>query len=119
MRFAVAVLMFCAATNAWPDDKDGLSVVLGNMSCGQYVKSRTESQGGIYAKGWIAGYLAGYNTSEPNTFNILGSTDFDSALLWVDGWCKANPLGQLGEAIWKLTKELYPKRHRTKREAGL
>jgi hypothetical protein len=64
------------------------------------------------------GYFTAFNRLSASTVNILGNSDLKSAMLWMDNWCKANPLKRIAQGMELLTEELYPNRHKTMKEAG-
>jgi hypothetical protein len=57
--------------------------------------------------------LTAYNRLNPNSFNIEGNSDRDSLLLWLENYCKKNPLEAFPVAVANLTDTLYEKRTRT------
>jgi len=86
----------------------------GEESCGQWVNFRNEGGWELaYSFGWIAGYISAYNRQTPGVYNILGSTDIDSVILWMDKYCQENPLSNLTTGMDVLTDELWPNRKRT------
>jgi len=82
-----------------------------DKSCGQWVNFRNEG-GWEHAAviGWIAGYISAYNKQTPGVYNILGSTGIDSVILWMDKYCRENPLSNLTTGMDVLTNELWPNR---------
>ena len=86
---------------------------------GKYIQEKQEkSVSDIVTQSWVAGYVSGYNSWVPDTYDILGNSDIESAMLWLENYCKANPLKNLGDGMVMLIKELRPKRHRTSKESG-
>ncbi len=79
-----------------------------------------KTKGGSYitTMGWVAGFLTAYNRQTPGTYDILGNADLASAMLWLENYCKAHPLSDLAGGMNVLTDEFYPRRHKTKEEAG-
>lgn len=106
----------------------GVSAVdaMGNYSsvdatgCDDYISARRNTSGVFYAQisFWVSGYLTAYNTLASDTYDILGSTDHKGAMLWLENYCKENPLKNLGLGMTAFEVELFPKRHRTAKEAG-
>ena len=91
-------------------------------SCGQIVGAHDKQleNPGLYTayKYWLEGYVTATNYNLPDTVNILGNSDIISAMLWIVNHCKQNPLSQVNQAAEHLVRELYPKRHRTAKDAG-
>lgn len=117
MRNAIYVMTIAAvmsvATPSWATDKDGATYVQGPTSCGKYVADRKAGRSdSVVLSGWVAGFLTAYNWTTPDTYSILGNSDLNSALLWLDNHCMANPLSTLVDGMTILVNELYPKRHR-------
>ena len=69
-------------------------------------------------RNWVAGYISAYNRQTPETYDILGTTEFDRVLLAVERFCKDNALSDVGAAMEVVTADLYPARHQTRRQAG-
>ena len=69
-------------------------------------------------RNWVAGYISAYNRQTPETYDILGTTEFDRVLLAVERFCKDNALSDVGAAMEAVTADLYPARHQTRRQAG-
>ena len=117
MRFvAVLILVLLAAGPVQAADKNGSFGILGSgtQSCGNYVETPTSSTHDLAYVAWTVGYLTAYNRSEPDTYNILGSSDLDGAMVWLKNYCKEHPLERFVSAVHYLTIELHPKRTRIK-----
>ncbi len=117
--FVLAMFLFLPATvNAKDIDGNYQSYLDEAMgSCGQYVAARDEARRGAPRKSnthlsWMAGYLTAYNLQTPDTQDILGQTDREAILLWLENYCKQNPLTDFADAMESLTDELHPKRIR-------
>jgi hypothetical protein len=127
MKRNLLVLLMLVSASGWARDKDGGMWVQGDTSCGQYIEARAARATpkydealviGIMTPAWLAGFLTAYNMLTPDTYNILGSSDMQSALVWLDNFCKANPLERISTGAATLVNELYPKRHRARKDAG-
>ncbi len=118
--FVLAMSLFLPATVNSSDinGKYSVSVTTGKMeSCGQYVAARDEGRRGKYRGenrhiNWIFGYVTAYNMQTRNTWEITGQTDTEAMLLWLENYCKKNPLDGFADAMEKLMGELHPKRIR-------
>lgn len=107
----LAVLACCsqiatAQHNAWG---------LGQMDCGQWIADGRNTD-----KAWLLGHLSGLNLSAVmaahnrkgappsiDPLSTLGSAK--QAFLWMDNWCRANPLKRVGEGSLTLYLELTEK----------
>ena len=120
-RILVATALCAAAASAMAADVDGAYWSQRPESCREFrrllaLQERTPALMNI--RGWVAGYVTAFNRQTPETYDILGVTDFEGALQFIDGYCKAHPLDNLTKAMEALTEDLYPKRHHTRRQAG-
>ncbi|MDM0103750.1 hypothetical protein QTH97_02310 [Variovorax sp. J22R24] len=63
----------------------------GMRSCGTWTKERAvQGVDHFVSEAWLLGYLSGM--AFVSSKNILKGTDNDSLYLWMDNYCKANPL---------------------------
>lgn len=77
----------------------------GNRSCGTWVKDReAKSVNEMTAEFWLVGYLSGLAMLSNKDF--LANTDTTSIYLWMDNYCKTNPLETIIDAGFKLGIEL-------------
>ena len=79
---------------------------------------RSDERSLVNIRGWIAGYITAYNRRTPDTYNILGTTDFAAVMQSIENFCKANPLENLTTTMERITEDLHAARHRTKRQGG-
>ena len=120
-RILVSIVLFAVPAAAMAADADGAYGSLRPESCREFRRvsaSDVRTPALMNIRGWIAGYITAYNRQTPDTYDILGITEFEAALHFIDGYCKANPLENLTAAMEALTEDLYAKRHRTRRQAG-
>jgi len=83
--------------------------IRGVTSCGTWVKETQQDGWPIIAtRSWLVGYLSG-KVSESGR-DVLRGTDSASFFLWVDNYCKANPLKDIDHAGDALLSELSKKR---------
>lgn len=93
--FAVSVAGFALSANA--------ITAVGMVSCGSYISSvdnRTNSAN--YS--WVAGYLSG--VSMGLNVDLLKQTDGASIRLWMENYCRKNPLKNTADAADQLAIEL-------------
>ena len=82
-----------------------------NFSCGTWVSTRAKGQA-ARAEAWILGFLSGSN-SEALTPDFLAGKDANGIEIWIDNYCRANPLESIMKAVSdlrnKLQSESWPK----------
>ena len=81
----------------------------GVKSCGSFVQEKKNTNGVLY-NAWVAGYLTAVNLTSPVLYSILGKTDINGAMLWLENYCNKNPLKNFVDAVQALVNELYPNR---------
>ncbi len=81
--------------------------VRGVRSCGEWVSdNKTLALGN---QTWLLGYLSGIAVATRK--QILSGTDNQSIYLWVDNYCRANPLQSLSDAGADLYFELVKQKN--------
>jgi hypothetical protein len=78
--------------------------VRGSPSCGSWTQERTGTRPVIENATWLLGLLSGVSFMSKTDF--LRGTDNDSIYLWVDNYCKAQPLKFVFDAGMVLSVEL-------------
>jgi hypothetical protein len=73
--------------------------IRGVISCGRWF----QPESGFY-KAWLNGFLSGIAFG--TNVDILKGTDKESIYLWIDNYCRANPLKDLDDAGLALFDEL-------------
>jgi len=110
--FALVISLLAFSVPGHSSDENGRYAGQ-TISCGKWVSVREHPELDVstlesfYNLGWIRGYITAYNSQTPDTYDIQGNTDLESIELWLDNFCKENPLKELGEAMQFLTDELY------------
>src|SRR5262245_52544462 len=91
-------------------DIDGhyTSMGYGGSSCGKFVEARNNEHSKVAYATWVTGYMTAVNQERANTFSIAGNTDLDGLMLWIENYCKDNPLILFSNAVAKLVLEIYP-----------
>jgi hypothetical protein len=100
---SIYALIFCAAAmNA----NAITSRIFGEPDCGEWVLKNNNNN-----KAWVMGFISGLNFGHDearlkpaNPLKNLGSAE--QLFLWVDNYCKNNPLGTVGNAAEALIFEL-------------
>jgi hypothetical protein len=70
---------------------------------------------------WALGYVSGKNVGvglNDNPHDFLQDTDADGVWSWLDNYCRANPLDNLGMASEKLVRELIRRKVKPMPDAG-
>ena len=81
------------------------------MLCNSFLEYRA-SEDDVQVVTFVKGYLSALNFSLDDTYNLLGNTSFDDAMVWLDGYCGEHPSSTLNSALQMLLIELYPSRQR-------
>ena len=84
----------------------GMVTIIGNKDCGEWFKLEGP-------KVWLMGYLSGLNVmvAEDKKNDPLGNLNSaEQAILWMDNYCKANPLTTVADGAQKLYIELAQKK---------
>ena len=88
--------------------------VMGFVSCGTWVdyKEKNNKVGIIAAERWLTGYLSGFSVAQD--IDVLVDADLKSLSLWMDNYCRANPLDSISDGGLALFLELAKKKGPTK-----
>ena len=88
---------------------------VGRQTCATFLEARkTGGIAEISYKNWVSGYLTASNRSENDTYNLLGETDFQGAMLWIDRYCKKNPKNTVYMAMANMTAVMHKTRRISK-----
>jgi hypothetical protein len=112
LALALLTAAALAPLTAAASDKDNNYSIRGARSCAQFLKAPQNPYQAEYLviSAWLAGYMTAYNKLTPDTFDILGNSDFDGALLFIKGYCERQPLDNMGTAAEALMTALKPER---------
>lgn len=94
--------LFVFSVNAQP------VTVMGAQSCGKWVAERGNLVQYSRNFGWLTGFLSGMSAA--TRVDAMGPVDGDSIALWVDNYCRANPLARMDTAATVLFDELRPRK---------
>lgn len=78
--------------------------IRGSRSCGDWASSEQSSMNKVVSVTWLVGYLSGLAWESNKDF--LRGTDNPSIELWMDNYCKANPLKHISDGANELAAEL-------------
>jgi len=83
--------------------------VMGTRSCGDWVKNAQEQNGWprIAQTAWLGGFLSGKALG--TGVDVLKGQSGESLFLWVDNYCRSNPLNDSADAGEELFIELKKK----------
>lgn len=88
---------------------------VGRQTCETYLDARrTGGFAELSYKNWVSGYLTSSNRSEKDTYNLLGDTDFNGAMIWLDRYCQKNHKNTLYMAMPNLTAVMHKSRRVSK-----
>jgi hypothetical protein len=104
LRLGTAIALIAASSTV---SGQGVTV-FGSHDCGTWVVDSSR------AKSWLLGYLSGLNAataSAERNYDPLGKvTSAAQIYLWMDNYCKANPLDTVGDGALDLYLELIARR---------
>ena len=86
----------------------------GTSSCGTWTQARRQpvrSYEREVNEAWVVGFLSGSNLIIVDQFDtdILAHRDAQGLWAWIDNYCSAHPLTNIGTAADLLVRELVPK----------
>ena len=114
MRLVIGffAVMMLVATPVQAIDGAGTYGSYGKRSCGQWIEDRKPEHSSmqIMLTGWLAGYMTAANQWIEGKENWLEGSDIDSAMLWIDKYCRENPLSDSADAMVALMRELGVRR---------
>lgn len=110
-------LMMTAQISIARDFEDAYAVYgAGAENCELYLESmRKGGREQDYFIDFVIGYLTAFNVIMPQTYNLLGETDFPTSQRWLERDCQKYPKQPFITSVIKLTEVLYPMRY----QAGL
>jgi hypothetical protein len=113
MRLIITVVLVLLSSSTQSADKTGSYAIIGSgtASCGKYVEARKSDSDGNY-RAWLAGYISALNLMTKDTYNVMGETDTDGMMLWIENYCTGNPLKRFESAAQAVSAKLLPTRKR-------
>lgn len=101
MRLTIFAL--CCALASTTALAQGGPVIFGDFDCGGWVKANSPT-----SRTWLLGYLSGVNfkaaTKSTDPLDKINSAD--QIFLWMDNYCRANPLKTVQAGANELYREL-------------
>jgi hypothetical protein len=104
----------------WASDQNGKyreTYTPDHGSCASYLLAQNECGHGNCRdlntfSDWLMGYITAYNSSTPDTFDIVANTNLKSTILWLGNYCKQNPSKSFSQSVESLMNELYKTRQK-------
>ncbi len=83
-----------------------VSVAGGDLDCGLWMRARQQNKANVF-ESYVLGFLDGISAGEDREFwrgngQIISR---DSVYLWIDNYCRSNPLSQVVPGVFKLFRE--------------
>lgn len=87
----------------------------GNLDCGTWTKDRKNPQSVLTQinQVWVSGYVTALNIvlNQQIKVDVFGNIQsIEQIYMWIDNYCKANPLEDVGLGIFTLANELKKKK---------
>jgi hypothetical protein len=98
LRVAFAGALLASMMAALPGTAEAVSV-RGVRSCGVWARDRDATD-----KSWLTGFMSGIAFS--TNVDALRGTEPDSWYLWMDKYCRENPLKDIADGAEELFREL-------------
>ena len=119
--FVAAVLLPIGSLAADKNGRYRITYGPDHGSCEAFLLARNECNHGRCAdlktfSDWLMGYITSYNSSAPDTFDIVANTNLKSVNRRLEYFCKQDPSNYFEAAVKKLMVELYPTRQEIRPE---
>jgi hypothetical protein len=94
-------------------DKSGAYAIIGSgtKSCGTFIEDKKSPADSIY-RAWVAGYITALNMHIEGINNLMGSTDMNGLIVWLENYCMQNPLSNFETAVQALAAKLFATQQR-------
>ena len=97
---AAGTLMLGAASAAGAHSVEVTRYGSGFKPCQSYLVARgPQSVDGDEFIQWLGGYLSGVNAISLRTNNVLGASELDQAVYWLDAYCSSHPGAPFSQAV--------------------
>ena len=119
-KSVLTVLLMLIPSPSVAQDKPPLHIhSFADTSCGAWVKSSGDELGRAQYLSWFRGFVSGYNFGDPDNQVLLSVMPNNETLsLYVDKYCRENPLSPFISAMFKLVQELKERQSPQKRGFG-
>ena len=114
MKIKLLLLLLCffvETSNA--QDKKSLPTYRGHSNCAEWLKP-TGPISDFGNKFWLSGYLSGINLGlyldkQRPAFDFFENVSSEQIFLWMDNYCRANPLSNVVDGTGTLFREMQKK----------
>jgi hypothetical protein len=97
---AAGTLLFGAASAAGAHSVEVTRYGSGFKPCQSYIEARgPQSLDGEEFVQWLGGYLSGVNAISLRTNDVLGASELDQAVYWLDTYCSSHPVAPFSQAV--------------------
>ena len=104
---ALIVLIFASSAAAMGTDHRPAAEI-GITTCATHI-GQGEADDHHSMAIWMAGYLSAYDLLTHNNFKVIETSDPDTALVWIEKWCRENPERRLNDAAANYVLTLWRK----------
>ncbi len=77
---------------------------IGSCDCGEWIKDNESMK--ARNRSWLVGFMTGLNLADSQGRNSLGKVSGQQIFLWMDNYCKENPLKDVIDGGYDLMNEL-------------
>lgn len=115
MKHRLHIVLVAAVVGIFPSWSGAGEVVptfaFGDVSCGAWASSQNDAPTRQIYLFWFRGFVSGYNYgSETNQVQLYAMPDSDTLSLYIDNYCRENPLLPFTSAAFQLVKEVRVKK---------
>ena len=106
---------FFSSTALARDFEDGYATYgAGAQPCSTYLMALKKGGNELdFFVDWMIGYMSAFNVIMPNTYDILGETEFPTTQRWLENHCRKYPRELFVNGMARLTEILYPTRYQS------
>ena len=104
LRLALCVVVAGVVSPLAAEAADWLLMGHGTASCGTWIADTTDFASKNADRAWVLGFLSGVNFSDRIGY-IGKGTDAKGIFVWIDRYCKNNPMKTISSAATALVDE--------------
>ena len=111
MKKLLIMLMFIFSQTVLGKDNSIPVFAFSDSSCGTWFKTKDNPTTKQVYSFWFRGFVSGYNYGNNDYYVNLGTLPNDDTIfLYVDKYCRENPLNQFTPSMFSLVDEIKQKR---------